>query len=122
MARVTVLDFDKVFPHWCRIYSHGNADPFSDEEDDITVYYEGRCRDEGNAAMRTYQTDGVLKNDHALQIPALVTGVPNDAWLDIRNDCVEITERQVTSCQPFRLSKHLPIENGTTVFYNEAKN
>ena len=118
MARLTKLDLDKVFPHWCRIYSCGTPDPFSDDEEEITIYYEGRCRDEGNAAMRTYQTDGVLKADHALQIPGLVLNVSNDARVDIKNDGVEITDRQVSSCQPFRYGDR----SGTTLFYNEAKN
>lgn len=118
MARLSTLDLDKVFPHWCKIYSYGEPDPFSEEEENITIFYEGRCRDEGNAAMRTYQTDGVLKADHALQIPSLVVGVTNDARIDIKNDCGEITDRQLTSCQPFRYGER----NGTTIFYNEAKN
>jgi len=118
MARLTKLDLDKVFPHWCRIYSYGTPDPFSVEDTEVTIHYEGRCRDEGNSAMRTYQTDGVLKADHALQIPSLVVGVPNDARVDIKNDCVEITDRQVSSCQPFRYGEM----SGTTLFYNEAKN
>ena len=123
MARAQkTLDLSKVFPHWCKIYSFGTVDPLSDEESEVIVHYEGRCRDEGNAAMRTYMTDGVLKSDHALQIPILIKDVPNDAWVDIRNDCVEITQRQVTSCQPFRLYSDILRKGGTTVFYNEAKN
>lgn len=106
----------EVFPHWCRIYRMEGETEFVDGK--LVILYEGECRDEGNAAMRTYQTDGVMKSDHALQIPYLVKGVTNDCRLDVKNDCITMEGLTMTNCQPFRYGERV----GTTVMYNEVKN
>lgn len=110
------VNWDDVFPHYCKLYQIVGEDEFTDGEE--IVIYEGKCRDEGNAAMRTYQTDGVMKSDHAVQVPDLIKNVPNDCFIDIKNDCVELKHLTMTNCQPFRYGKLV----GTTIMYNEAKN
>lgn len=110
------VNWADVFPHTCKIYRIIGEDEFTEGEEEII--YEGECRDEGNSAMRTYQTDGVMKSDHAVQIPHLVVGVTNECKIDIKNDCVELKDMTLTNCQPFRYGKRV----GTTVMYNEAKN
>ena len=116
MALRQKMKSEDVFPHTCRIYRYVGEDEFEDGE--LEIIYEGECRDEGNSAMRTYQTDGVMKSDHALQIPHFVTGVSNECLLDVTNDCVSIEGLTITNCQPFRYGPRV----GTTVMYNEPKN
>lgn len=111
------IDWSKVFPHTCKIYSLNDGDEF-EETEKYDFKYIGDCRDEGSSNIRSFSKNNVNIADHVCYIPVLLKGVTNDCRIDITTQNEKITERQITSCQ----SVYYGDREGTAVFYNEAKN
>lgn len=100
------------FPHRCTIYTLIGGDAWSDGEKKIL--YEGKCNKYGSGQLRTFNREGVIKTDYAIDLPGLVKGVCTGCLVDVTD--------YTGSYEGIVITDAYPTEMGTTLTFNIPKN